>query len=66
MGAKDMVAWIAESIEKASRSANFCTSGPLPRIDPGLDVAGVGAVSLPLKPATAKKLIAACTNFRGV
>jgi predicted 2-oxoglutarate/Fe(II)-dependent dioxygenase YbiX len=60
MGAKQMVAWIAESIEKASRSANFCTGGSLPPVGPGLDVAGVGAVSLPLKPATAKKLIAAC------
>ena len=60
MDAMDAVAWMTEAIEKARRSVNFCTSGTMRQVDPGIEAAGVGAIKLPLKPATAKQLITAC------
>jgi hypothetical protein len=36
-------------LEKIDRPGTFCTSGPLPPIFPGLEVAGVGPVALPLE-----------------
>src|SRR5262249_49621497 len=40
--------------------AKFCVAGCLPVIDPGIEVDGLGAIKLPLKPATAKKLVGHC------
>src|SRR5437588_11886972 len=55
---------LAEAIGQATRSAKFCIAGCLPVVDPGIDVDGVGAVRLPLKPATAKKLVGQCRVAR--
>jgi hypothetical protein len=52
--------WLATAIERATRSAKFAVSGRLPNVDPGLEVEGLGRVSLPLKRGIAKSLIAAC------
>ncbi len=55
--------WATEGIKQAIKvstaPALFCTGGELPAVDPGLEVEGVGRVSLPLKPATARALVAA-------
>src|SRR5690348_5854758 len=50
--------WLSEAIGQATKSSRFCVAGCLPAIDPGLEVDGLGAIKLPLKPAMAKKLIA--------
>lgn len=52
------VEWLEAAIGRANRSAKFCVSGCLPKVDPGLVVDEVGAVRLPAKPAIVKKLIA--------
>lgn len=49
--------WILRNIEDAGRGSAFCSSGNLPAIDPGLIVAGVGPVAIPLKPKQAKQLL---------
>jgi len=54
------VAWLANMIGEATRSARFCVSGGLPVVDPELEVEGLGVVKLPLKPAAAKMLVARC------
>ncbi len=48
---------LLEALEKIDRPGTFCTSGRLPPTLPGLEVAGVGAVALPLekRPALAIK-----------
>jgi len=51
---------LAETIGRATRSAKFCVAGCLPVVDPGIDVDGLGAIRLPLKAATAKKLVGQC------
>jgi len=55
----DSFAWITTAIEQASQSNMFCVGGTLPLMNPGLEIAGVGPVKLPLKPTQAKSLIAA-------
>src|SRR5262245_38577885 len=40
---------LLEALEKIDRPGTFCTSGRLPPTLPGLEVAGVGAVALPLE-----------------
>ncbi len=50
------VQWMTEAIAKATQSANFCVSGCLPDIDPGIDVKDYGHVNFPLKPKSAKQL----------
>ena len=54
------IEWLADAIGEATRSAKFCVSGGLPVADPGIEVEGLGAIKLPLKPAMAKKLVARC------
>jgi hypothetical protein len=54
------IEWLASAIGQATRSAKFCVAGKLPVADPQLEVEGLGALKLPLKPSTAKKLIACC------
>ena len=60
MNASTTVRRLAEAIGQATRSAKFCVAGRLPAVDPGIEVDGLGAIKLPLKPATAKKLVARC------
>ena len=55
----DSFAWMTTAIEQAGQSKMFCVGGTLPETNPGLAVAGVGPVPLPLKPTMAKRLIAA-------
>lgn len=50
----------SDAVGRATRSANFCTSGYLPAVDPRLEVKGIGAVKLPLKRAKAKALVDLC------
>src|SRR6266436_127409 len=40
---------LLETLSKIDRPGTFCTSGPLPPTLPGLEVAGVGPISLPLE-----------------
>jgi hypothetical protein len=51
---------LSEAIGQATRSAKFCVAGCLPVVDPGIEVDGLGAIRLPLRPATAKKLVGLC------
>ena len=39
---------LLELLSKIDRPGTFCTSGPLPPTLPGLEVAGVGPIALPL------------------
>ena len=55
----ESIAWMTTAIEQAGQSKMFCVGGTLPETNPGLAVAGVGPVPLPLKPTMAKRLIAA-------
>ncbi len=54
------VEWLSKAIEQATRSAKFCVFGCLPGVDPGIEVEGLGAITLPLKRTTAKELVASC------
>jgi hypothetical protein len=54
------IKWMTKAIDKAKRSAKFCASGCLPDIAPGIEVEDLGTIKLPLKPKTAKQLIAQC------
>ena len=54
------VDWMTKAITKATRSARFSAGGTLPKIDPRLEVDGLGPVKLPLTPKVAKQLIAHC------
>src|SRR5712671_4497666 len=60
MSASTTARRLAEAIGHATRSAKFCVAGCLPVVDPGIEVDGLGAIKLPLKPALAKKLVALC------
>ena len=60
MSASTTARWLSEAIGQATKSAKFCVSNCLPVVDPGMVVDGLGAIKLPLKPATAKKLVAHC------
>jgi hypothetical protein len=62
MKAADLVQRLSKAIESAVRSHHFCVSGALTNIDPRFDVAGLGPVKLPLKPAMAKRLMAECVQ----
>jgi hypothetical protein len=54
------IEWLSDETRKATRSARFCVAGCLPSIDPGLEVEGLGAVTLPLKRKMVKELVARC------
>jgi len=54
------VEWLSTAIGQATRSAKFCVAGCLPVVDPGIEVDGLGTVTLPLQRTTAKKLVASC------
>ncbi len=54
------VQWLTKAIGQATKSAKFCVVGCLPVLDPGLEVEGLGSVSIPLKRGVAKKLVASC------
>ncbi|HEV3259068.1 MAG TPA: 2OG-Fe(II) oxygenase [Gemmataceae bacterium] len=54
------VEWLSTAIGQATRAAKFCVVGCLPVDDPGIEVEGLGTITLPLKRLTAKELIASC------
>ncbi len=54
------VEWLSTAIGQATRSAKFCVVGCLPVVDSGIEVEGLGAITLPLKRTTAKKLVEFC------
>ncbi len=60
MAGDTTVEWLSAAITQATKSAKFCVSGIFPIVDPGLDVAGLGPIQLPLNPRMAKPLIASC------
>lgn len=43
-------------VEKINRAGTFCTNGPLPSIVPGLEVASIGPLALPLEKRQAAAL----------
>ena len=49
---------LATAVEKATQSAKLLVTGNLPDVDPGLEVKGLGRVSVPLKRGVAKALLA--------
>jgi len=58
------VEWLSKAIEQATRSAKFCVFGCLPIVDPGIEVEGLGAITLPLKRTMAKELVAFVRSHR--
>jgi len=50
MKQQSLVQRLSEGIDAARRSAKFCVGGSLPQIDPGIEVADVGPLKLPLRP----------------
>jgi hypothetical protein len=60
MDNSSIVKWMSTAIGQATRSAKFCVVGCLPVVDPGIEVEGLGAITLPLKRTTAKDLVASC------
>lgn len=60
MSASTTARLLSEAIGQATRSSKFCVAGCLPVVDPGIEIDGLGAIRLPLKPAMAKKLVALC------
>lgn len=52
--------WLSNAVQQATRSAKFCVAGCLPAADPGIVIAGLGPLKLPLKRTTAKELIGKC------
>ena len=55
-----IVKWLSKAIGQATRSAKFCVAGCLPIVDAGIEVEGLGTITLPLKRTTAKELVASC------
>lgn len=55
-----LVRELARAIGETSRSARFCVDGGMPGADPGLEIAELGPVALPLKRGMAAKLVARC------
>jgi hypothetical protein len=51
---------LSTAIGQAVKSTKFCVTGCLPGVDPGIEVEGLGAITLPLKRTTAKALVASC------
>ncbi|HQX48957.1 MAG TPA: 2OG-Fe(II) oxygenase, partial [Planctomycetaceae bacterium] len=51
---------ILATLEAVDRPGNYCASGTVPLVLPGLEVAGLGPVALPLTGIAAKELIACC------
>src|SRR5260370_24245169 len=51
---------LATAIGQATRSAKFCVVGCLPVADPGIEVDGLGTITLPLKRKTERELVASC------
>ncbi|HWE03486.1 MAG TPA: 2OG-Fe(II) oxygenase [Tepidisphaeraceae bacterium] len=47
---------LLKAIEKIDRPGTFCTSGRLPATFPGLEVAGVGSIALPLEANSAEAI----------
>ncbi|MCE9534086.1 MAG: 2OG-Fe(II) oxygenase [Planctomycetes bacterium] len=60
MSSSSNIKWLSKAIEQATKSANFCIAGCLPAVDPGIEIDGVGTISMPLKRGAEKRLIAAC------
>src|SRR3954447_26496841 len=51
---------LSQVLEKINRPGSFCAGGSAPAIFPGLEVAGLGPVGLPLTANQAKELIKHC------
>lgn len=51
---------LVDAIGQAIKSSKFCVASELTAVDPGLEVDGLGAITLPLKRGIAKKLVARC------
>ena len=54
------IEWLAQAIGQATRSSRYCVAGTLGKVDPEIEVDGLGLVQFPLKPAAVKKLVARC------
>lgn len=51
---------LAASVAAAKRSAHYCVEGSLPELDPGIEIAKFGRLTLPLTEASADALTQAC------
>jgi 2OG-Fe(II) oxygenase superfamily len=51
---------LSKVLDKIDRPGSFCCSGSVPVVLPGLDVAGLGPIGLPLTPKQAKELKKHC------
>ena len=60
MNSQEMVQWMTDAISTSQRSVSYFVAGAIPDIHPELKVNCVGPISFPLKPKTAKELIAVC------
>lgn len=58
----DLAQRLSKGIASAARSQHFCASGIMAKIDPRIDLVGLGPVKLPLKPTAAKRLMAECVQ----
>jgi hypothetical protein len=58
----DLAQRLSKGIASAARSQHFYASGIMAKIDPRIDVVGLGPVKLPLKPTAAKRLMAECVQ----
>jgi hypothetical protein len=54
------IPWLAKAIRQATKSARFCVTGGLGATDPGIELAGVGPVSVPLRRGMKRSLIHLC------
>ena len=53
---------LLEALESLDASSTFCSAGSLSAILPGLEIAGVGPVSLPVSAETAQQIIGRATQ----
>lgn len=60
MNAAATARWLANAIGQVVKSSKFCVAGTMPAVQPDIEVDGLGAIRLPLRPALAKKLVGRC------
>jgi hypothetical protein len=54
------VEWLSKAIGQAAKSAKFCVVGRLPVGNPGIEVEGLGAITLPLKVPSSRLSLLKC------
>jgi hypothetical protein len=54
------VEWLSKAIGQAAKSSKFCVVGCLPVGNPGIEVEGLGAITLPLKVPSSRLSLLKC------